>query len=257
MKKIARTAWEDIINGKNLDLYLIILITLVVMLLSVLNIVESQVIFNTVLAVLAILSGSLLVIRHNSIDIQKALQEIKSNQKSEEFFIQDSMDEIGTLTNKILQAKNVVFWGTSFSRFIPLFKDDFEKCFSQDLDAKFLLLKPDGKAIDLAIFRGRSDDVKYLKDNLFTNLRILSDLQQITPPGSLDVRTSDYIAPYTLVAIDPDLPNGSMVVWLAYFRTPNAMRPMFELLRQRDDKWFDYFMKQFELVWSEADPIKN
>lgn len=149
-------------------------------------------------------------------------------------------------------SKSAIFWGTAFTKFVPHMRDDIESRLTHGLEIRFFLVKPDGAALGMVNLRGRPEDITHRRTDLERNLAILKLLASKAPPGRLELRVLDYLAPYTMVAFDPNLQTGRMFVWLAAIGVPNTKRPMFELTKNNDPEWFDFFTQQFELTWEKA-----
>ena len=154
------------------------------------------------------------------------------------------------LSELLSQSTRAFFWGTTFTKFIPLLGDDIEKGLLRGFEIKFLLINPFGKAFDMAVLRCRPENRAIFKSDLERNLYSLKILAEKTRSGKLEHRVvEDYLPPYTIAAFDPHLPTGRMFVWLNYIGLLNVDRPMFQLSSQADKTWFDHFINQFQFVW--------
>jgi hypothetical protein len=110
----------------------------------------------------------------------------------------------------------------------------------------------------MANFRGRPEDASNRNGDLLRNLTTLKTLAKATPPGTLEHKVVDYLAPYAMVIFDEHIQTGRMFVWLATLGVPNKSRPMFELSKANDPEWFSFFANQFRLTWEKAiDPPQS
>lgn len=249
-----RLIWQDITNGQNLDIYVTVIISVVIAILGVIGIVNDAVIFSAVLATLALLSTSLLVTRRDNDEIRNILANIKpSRSVADEFFsLEYELDE---LIQHIRNSRRIYIWGTTFTTHIPLLIDDLKQGLQTGLEIKFLLVKPESSAIKMAAFRGIDLDEQTLNSNLKRNLMTLANLSKATPPGKLEFRVVDYLAPYTMYFFDPKIPSGRVFAHMSTFRVSNnRFRPTFKLTRKDDNLWVEHFLSQFETVWEEAIP---
>lgn len=250
-----RLVWQDIKRGVNLDIYITVIVSVVIAILGVTGIANNAVLFSAVLATLALLSTSLLVNRKDNDGIRDALAQIKpARSKADDFF--DLEHELDELIQNIRSARRVYIWGTTFTTHIPLFKDFIKQGLQSGLEIKFLLVKPESSAIKMAAFRGLDLEEETLNSNLRVNLKILDNLSKGTPPGKLEFRVVDYLAPYAVYFFDPHLPSGHMFAHMSTFRVQNNLfRPSFRLTRKEDNLWVEHFLNQFETIWEEANPV--
>ena len=93
--------------------------------------------------------------------------------------------------------------------------------------------------------------VRGIRKRIETSLLQLQDMVN-SSPDKLNFRIWDFEQPYSIIAFDPHLPSGRMFVRLNSFDIPNEKRPTFELTKQRDIYWFEFFVAQFEAVWELA-----
>lgn len=251
MNLIARI-WKDILSGQNLDVYITIVLSVTVALLGITGVTDINVIVAAVLATLALVSGSLLVNRQENEKLQAALFKIENSGSLAEKFLKEGLSD-SQFVELIRNSNKVFFWGTSLSTLIPILKDELEKNLQLNLEARFLLLKPGGNAVNTAAFRSyRNLDKNYINTSIKTSLAHLSQLLTRVPNGHLQCRVVDYLAPYVIMGFDPNLPTGQIFVVLDTFRVPISTRPYFQLTLRSDKHWFTFFREQFESVWSEA-----
>jgi hypothetical protein len=101
--------------------------------------------------------------------------------------------------------------------------------------------------------RTESKANKLVEDTLIRLAEISNSVSN--SKGTLEVRVVDYLPPWTLIAINPSDPDGFMSIRLTTFRISNDRRPSFDLRRKVDNKWFLFFLEQFEAVWKEAKKV--
>jgi len=143
-------------------------------------------------------------------------------------------------------------WGTTLSMHIAYLEPYIKQALSRKCQVKILLVTAEGSAIDMAAFRAGPENTskEEQRERLEINHRIL---RRIAAPG-LEIRSIDYLSPYTLYGWDPGLSHGRMCIRLSSFHGTYEMRPTFYLQRDRDEGWFEYFYEQFVSVWNLATP---
>lgn len=83
--KLLQNIERDIRNGENLDIYLTLIVSLIVVLLDVFGIIDQSVISSTILACLALISGSLLSNRRSLSNTEEAIIQALQGGKVERF----------------------------------------------------------------------------------------------------------------------------------------------------------------------------
>ena len=108
------------------------------------------------------------------------------------FKADDYPSELQTL---LKSAKTAVFWGTAFTKFVLDLRDGIEQSLLSGLEVRFLLISPGNAALKMAHLRGRPEDMSHLDADLRRSLSTLASLAKRTPPGKLEVKVLDYLAP--------------------------------------------------------------
>jgi hypothetical protein len=254
--KIIRDIWGDIRSGKNLDVYVTLIISLIVSVLGIIGVANQNIIASAILATLALVSLNILLSRRDNAEIRDTLiqNSIASSGLSKHFFTQEY--DRAFLRKNLSTSRKVFFWGLTFETSLPLIQYTLEQGLESGLEIRFLLIKRDSRAVDMAAFRNRHKNAIQLNTDLASSIDRLKTLNSVKTSGKLEVREVDYLPPWTIIASDYHLPTGKMFVRLMSFRIPNETRPTFELDARADNDWYKFFCQQFEMVWSEAEPVE-
>ena len=70
--------------------------------------------------------------------------------------------------------------------------------------------------------------------------------------GSLKIGYLPYFPSFGMWLIDPDKPHGRIHVELYHHRTPEV-NPKFFLYATEDSYWYNFFRKQFDLLWESCE----
>jgi hypothetical protein len=141
---------------------------------------------------------------------------------------------------------------------IPHVRSALEHSLKGGLHVQFLLLKPNSEAVKMAAFTDSFQDEKRKNLALQTSISDLSILaSKVTLPAKLEIRVVNYLPPWTIMAFDPQLPNGQIFVSLLTFRNANENRPSFRLKSPNDSEWIRIFAEQFDELWKEAEPVDS
>lgn len=249
---LIRDIWSDVRSGQNIDVYVTIVLALLVATLGTWGIADQSIISSAVLATLALVSIGILVNRRENSEIRRTLSSLESTQNPSETLLRNDYD-VSQLPNLVRHARKVLFCGINFTSHIPLLREDLEYGLQVGLEARFLMMKPHGRAIPTAAFRSRTQDPNDISSTCEKNLTRLDRLSRKATSGKLEYRVVDFLPPYTIIVIDPDLPSGKMYVRLSSFRTPNKERPTLEIAKRDDNEWFQFFVNQFELMWAASE----
>jgi hypothetical protein len=119
---------------------------------------------------------------------------------------------------------------------------------------RVLLIQPGGSALAMAAYRAGHRNTRALSVELEGNLKRLASVQsKVSGSGTLEIRVTDYLPPYSMYAFDPDGEQGIMELAMTFFRHRQTdMRPIFRLHQNTDADWYGYFRSQFAAVWEQA-----
>jgi hypothetical protein len=97
--------------------------------------------------------------------------------------------------------------------------------------------------------------VQALAAALDITLSRLGQMSRWRTPGTFEYRMFPYNPGYSLVLIDPDTPHGRLIVEIHAFRNPSTLSRMhLELTRDRNERWYAYWVEQFDHLWEAARP---
>ena len=237
---------------KNIDVYITIILAIVVSILGVLGIVESNAIMGAILALIALVSFSLLSNRNQVKKMEGIIKNIESSQDLAEKFLTDDYDR-AELLKQFKDSTSTYLWGLNFTRTIPLLLDSIENSLMKGHNVKILMIKPNSCASKMAELRSINQDESTISNVVVTNLNHLSKLQEKDYTGKLEVKLIDYLPSTTIVVFNTNTTLGLMYLRLQTFRVQNERRPTFKLLKQSNKEWFKFYIQQFENVWENAE----
>lgn len=258
MKQWLASILIDLKAGKNVDVYFTLAVSIGILLIDVFGRPSTSAVSEATLLVLSVLAYSTLINRRSSEKLEVILADLRRPGGSLEELIRQEYDH-SDLERRLRRCEEAFFWGFTFTRTIPLIKDEVEDQLRRGLKVRFLIIEPESEAVRMNAFRKAHRNESTTNGQLYTNLASLADLAQRTRgvPGRLEARCIDQLPPWTLVAFNPreDQDGGHMYVRLSSFRTLNKLRPTFQLTKEREGHLFQFFVEQFESVWNDANPI--
>jgi hypothetical protein len=128
----------------------------------------------------------------------------------------------------------------------------FEDALRSGASLRFLLLEPSCNSMDTWELMSRT---KSAKSDVGHSLEILSDLGKYKKgQGSLSVRLSETLMPFSLFIVNPGSSNSSILAELHALKIRIDERPHIRLDRETSPHWCDFFVEQFETCWLDAKP---
>ena len=239
---------------KNLDIYLTIILSIVASGLGILGIVDQPIVQGAILALIALVSFSLLANRLNSDEVKRIVNEIKSHEDlPERFFAEKFNGE--KIKNLLSESSKTYLLGVTLQRTIPYLSERIEESIRNGCEVRILLAKPNSEATRMASLGTRKTDQNQLDSHISNNITMLSNISMNAAPGKLRVRVVEYLPPYSLGVFSPNLSSGVLFVRLLTFKASNEKRPTF-YISKGSDYWFSYFVNQFESMWDMGEDVQ-
>ncbi|SHM99705.1 hypothetical protein [Cryptosporangium aurantiacum] len=124
-------------------------------------------------------------------------------------------------------------------------------------DVRVVVLDPAAKdAVALAV-RQLDRSVTYplqdFRESLTTVLRHLGSVSTWQVNGKFEHRLLDYNPGFSIVAVDPQKRHGRVIVEFHGFHNESTVTRMhLELRRADSERWYAYWVEQFEYIWAAA-----
>ncbi len=253
MKKLLKEILQDLRQGKNLETYITLTISIVVAVLGLFQIVSFEIVGATILASLSIL-------------LYSALSNRKSIQKMEKTFIGNTSisplimpNGYPNLDNEFQIAKSVSILGTNLTstivRYHPIFRDILEK----GKTIRYIMPESTPEIVRMLTFRSSSSPTFDAMSNAIevSSSWIGSLAKFAQNPNQLQLRTIPYIMSFGLVIIEREDNSHKVLVKLMSYK--DSRFPCFQLAGQTDVYWSDFFIEQYNALWEKAkeEPIPS
>ncbi|MCX5123742.1 hypothetical protein OG898_10855 [Streptomyces sp. NBC_00193] len=208
---------------------------------------------SATLAVLALLCVALLRNRTQVDAVREVLAGVAGSQPMAGRFFSntDNPEEIKEL---VLRSREVWLHGATIQLHLSSLTRILRTEVPAGLRVKILVIEPWGTAMDIAAHQSGAMTAEELSRTLEANLQRLLLPIPGDVRGSLEVRTVNYVPPYTIFAYDPAEAHGQLEMRLAQFHGDLWKRPTFRLLRSRDAHWYNFFRHHFEELWESGSP---
>lgn len=251
--KYIKRIGHDIHTGQNVDIYITIVISIALAVLSIFGIVSQTIIFSALLTIIAIIPYSMLVNRQQNEETMVVLSNLKDDRSLGARFFHHEEDDLTEIVQTIKNSQRIILWGYTLSTHLPYLKEVIEKGLDRGLQVTILLIKPSGTALEMAAFRSESRTNKNkLNKELEDNLDRLEEIKKGRPNAKFEYKVIDYFPPYTMYIYDPHLPIGKIRVKLSTLEVPNDERPTYYLTKKDDEYWFLFHLNQFDVAWKKA-----
>jgi hypothetical protein len=94
--------------------------------------------------------------------------------------------------------------------------------------------------------------------SLLTTTHLLSNIASWRIRGNFEYRLLDYNPGFSLVAIDPSMRDGRLIVeFHGFHNEATSSRMHIELTRGQSDRWYAYWTDQFNRIWEAANPVST
>ena len=122
---------------------------------------------------------------------------------------------------------------------------------------RVVVLNPANEAAIKLATRQLDDSVDYptqdVSATLQTTTHLLKSMASWPVRGSFGHKFVDYSPGFSLVAVDPNRRDGSVIVeFHGFHNEATSSRMHIEILRGQSDHWYAYWIEQFDRIWASA-----
>ncbi|MCI0560566.1 MAG: hypothetical protein MN733_18930 [Nitrososphaera sp.] len=239
MKKLSKI-WSDIRKGENIDLFLTVIVSFVLVILNLLGMTSPTLVASLTLAVLGLITLSSLESRYQ---VQELAQ--KLDQSSSSLFLSNFPTE---LDQDVKAAQELWLMGVSLSRTVKNYYSDIEQKLKEGHSVRAILTHPEGAALELSVLPVYGNkSLEQRKAEIIGSLETLCDLRN-RYPNMLQIRTSNHYIGHGVIAVDPSSNVGKLYIENHPFKMPGGSRPKF-LLEAKDGEWYDFYKREMHVIW--------
>ncbi|HVU09617.1 MAG TPA: hypothetical protein VHD90_00010 [Phototrophicaceae bacterium] len=245
-QRFIRRVLDDVKARRNLDSYVISSVALILLVLTLLPIdVPEKFITAVILAALC-----LLVLNISSENTRAASLDDYLNDRA----------SLGIFTERIKGARKLWIYAPSAANVLrPEHANAIRREILSRADGEFRVIvqnPANEAAVDILIKQldqGVDFQMQHMAEELTRMMHQLDLMKSWQVPGSFEYRLLDYGPGFSLVAVDPDLRDGQIIVEFHGFHHESVDKRMnIELTRDKSDRWYAYWMSQFEYMWERA-----
>jgi hypothetical protein len=249
---------QDIRKGRNLEVFLTLVVVLVLLFLDVFGVVSTEVVAAGTLATLALLCYSTLTNREQMqrlMDTAIATQAIIERKASDKLRVDELFwKEKRLLEEELAQARFIGIVGVTLGGTVRIYRGTFEERLASGAHIRFILIDPASEATRHAKLRSQAmvRDSSYA-EFVQATIELICILVDLTGPhGTVELGLLPYAPSFGMVLIDPDEDLGRIIVEI-YQHKSLALNPTFELDPERDPRWYKFFHEQFDLLWESCE----
>lgn len=246
MKSILVSIWNDIKQGENIDLYISVFVSVLLVLLNFFGF-ATAVTSTVTLSVLGLMSISTLVSRRKT---EKILE--KLNEPSTKFFLDRFPAERESV---LINSKEILLMGAVLNKTVHHYYPILEDKLRNGHNIRVLVTDPSGTVLEsVARQQYKPTDAQELKSYLLLTLSSLEKLHKKFPEN-LEIRTINHPVQFGALVANTKTIDGVIFVELYSFKMERDA-PIFSLNFQ-NRVWFDFYNKQIENIWSNATDWKR
>ena len=241
MIKILKRILNDIKEGENIDLYLIVAISIPLVVMNLLGIALSA-IEPVILSVLTLLAISSLVNRRK---LEFVLEKI--NTSVDDVLLQEYPD---SWIKDFETAKEICIIGINLSRTITTYYPLLQERIRAKVRVKVLIVNPDGQAHSVLVQRAvRSVKPSQHQALLASALFDLCKLKEIDP-NQVEIRTIDFPPPFGCFAFNLNSPEGVIYLEQYPFKSKDDMPKM--VFSPKEKVWYSFYDEQISKLWENS-----
>lgn len=246
--------WNDLRQGQHVEIIATLAVAVIVAFFSIFNVVDSRIISAATLATLALMSSGMLGTRHQGADGIARIAHIEHllAESSRKLVLADRYLNFGDVNfhRELEGARDIRLVGLSRDIFVRSHFSRLENLLRAGARLQVVLIEPSGVVAKDAVRRHQASPDAYGHRIRLTldQLRKLSAL--CVSKDSLEIRLIDYMPAYGLTMFDASEERGRIYVHvMSYGSIPD---PTFILRADVDKKWFEFYLRQFDILWQDA-----
>ncbi len=237
MLRLLKRITADVLAGKHIETYVVTVVALGVAVLSIVeDVVPLDLQMAAILAALALLVFKTSSPEGTPLDLDSVLLDRQSYRPLREF----------------IKGGDVLWvYGPSAVNLLTNSGDLEKEILKRGGEIRVLLQDPEETA-SLKILNHQLDEMSYLlTDDIKRSIAILETLKKRC--DKLDYRFLPYSPGFSTVIIDPDGRDGRLIIeFFGYANQAIGDRMHIEIHRKQTAYWFEYWTKQFNVMWEDA-----
>jgi len=240
----------DLRHGRNVELYLTVVVSVVLAILGVFDVVDAPVLGAATLAVLALLAASLLTSRTQVEMVKSSLDEFSDSVRGDVSADQFLLDRVPPLDEILAAAMDIRLVGVTLTRTVRELMPELDRSLRRGSSVRVIVFDVESPAAVEAVARTRgATGSDFYRNRLSSTFDLLSILTtSATDISRLQLRVVPFVPTFGMYLLDPNENHGRIWVEVYQHRTLEA-NPTMSLRSNRDGHWYQLFLRQFETLW--------
>lgn len=233
----------DVVEGKNLEIYLTVFVALAIAVLGVFSIVRTEVVAAATLATLALVAVTALGPKRQVARLELKVADlsrlVEAKLAGDAFLtsVKHGLDE------RISRADDIRIVGVTLSRTVRSHVETLSADLARGASVRVLIIDPASSVPAEAARRSTVPDYAEVFEH-----RVKSAILVLGALPGVELRFLPFLPAFGLVLLDPDVDVGVIHVELGTHRSAGR-DPVFTLTPQRDRFWYEHFKAEFERMW--------
>lgn len=254
MKRILRQIFEDIKHGENIDLMVTVALALIIAILDLFGMTNTELISTITLATLGLLAMGLLLTRYKMDNIQSAQDFANSVHFSRQPL--SSFDvHLRSENVKEIWMLGLVLRGTIYRNFFSL------KQHSQ-VGTKMRVLISNRNKINTdttvrQFTRGghaKGKEGIWFPAGYEETLNRMAEIRQAAPDvDNIRLRLLDFVPSFSLYIFPRIKDGGVLYVEIYCYKSEDGSIPKFRITQHENPQWYRHFVQQFEFMWKDGE----
>jgi hypothetical protein len=252
MAKGARRVWDDLLARRHIEAYVVAPTAVVIAVLSLFGdvVVDENIRWTVLLAAVGVLVYGMTLPQRQITTLDGHLYD------------RSRFDE-APLFKRLVNAHEVCVFAPSAANLLSANHCDILRrtvLARPDGALRVVVLDPDNEPALQHAERYLDDTIDFpgqrLREALAATLRQLTTMSRWQLPGEVSWRLADVNPGFSLVGIDMHTPSGVVIVeFHGAHNVAVAGRMHMEFTRKASDRWYAYWVDQFEALWAAAGPV--
>ena len=233
---------NEIKRGENLDSYVAIVTAIFLLALGIFGISDPSWTASINIAVLALITVSLLGNRYRIENIDRKIAESGHGVFQEKF--------PPDFETTIYSAKELWVVGINLGTTSSLYYQGFRRSLESGRKVKILIVEPNGIANTLGANRvDMQASEQWHRRKILESISIFCRLKE-SYSNSIEIRTIDYLPSFGFFAVDPASSQGVLYVEHYGYRLKGDLPRI--VLKPRDGSWYSLFHEQLTVLWNDG-----
>ncbi len=237
--KFLRRVVDDLINLRNVDAYVVAVLGIILVALGVVDPPDNRLYLVVIAAGIVVLLFRETAPPNKEVDLDSVLLDRQSYTPLREF----------------LQGAHVIWvYGPSAVNVLRKSATFKREVLDRGGEVRVLLQDPDN-APSMAILRQQLDPNNNLDHDIQGSLYTLDKMREW---GNADFRLLPYSPGFSLLIVDPDGKDGRLTIeFFGYHNNLIDDRMHIQIERRSSQYWFEYWAKQYQVMWDAAHPMSK